>query len=200
MAERRDLDETDLAIIDLLASDARRSFREIGDEVDLSPPAVSDRVDRLREQGIIRRFTVDLDRSKVGARTPVLIELQVAPGTSERIADELADLDGVEHVFRTVDGRLIVHAGAPESGVGSWLRSELDLDGVRDYTVSLLEAVEWQPTLETAAFSIECVVCGNPVGPDGVTAEIGGEVKPFCCPSCEARYRERLEEHQSKAD
>lgn len=200
MAERRDLDDTDLAIIRLLSADARRSYREIAEEVGLSPPAVSDRVDRLREQGIIRRFTVDLDRSLVQPQTPVLVELQADPGASDIVEDALRHLDGVEHLFRTVDGRFLAHASAPEEGVGAWLRTELDMKLIRNVDVSLVESYWWQPEIESASFSIECVVCGNPVTRDGVTAEIGGSVKAFCCPSCKARYEERYDAHQSKVN
>ena len=200
MPSRRDLDQTDLAIIRLLAADARRSYREIADEVDLSAPAVSDRIDRLSQQGIIRRFTVDLDRSRVRPQTPVLIELVAVPGEADAVDEALGSLEGIEHVFRTVDDRFIVHASAPDQGVGGWLRTELDMGAVRDFTVSLLESYAWQPEIDEATFSIECVVCGNSVGPDGVTAEFDGDVKAFCCPSCLARYEDRYEAHQSKAE
>lgn len=200
MAGRRDLDETDLAIIRLLAADARRSYREIADEVGLSAPAVSDRIDRLRDQGIIRRFTIDLDRSRVHPQTPVLIEVAAEPGEAKGIEAAIADLDGVEHVFRTVDGRFVVHASAPDEGVGAWLHAELDLETVRDLSVSLLESYAWHPEIDEAQFSLECVVCGNRVDSDGVTAEFDGEVKSFCCPSCLTRYEDRYESHQSQAD
>ncbi|WP_114579476.1 AsnC family transcriptional regulator [Saliphagus sp. LR7] len=48
-----ELDSTDAVILELLLEDARRSYREIADEVGLSPPTVSNRVDRLRDLGVI---------------------------------------------------------------------------------------------------------------------------------------------------
>lgn len=38
----QNLDETDMEILSLLAENARMAFSEIGEEVDLSGPAVSD--------------------------------------------------------------------------------------------------------------------------------------------------------------
>ena len=190
MAERRQLDETDLAIVELLAADARRSFRDIADHVDLSPPAVSDRVDRLCEQGIIRRFTVDLDRSVLQGRTSVLIEVRPASGETGDTFQALVSLDGVEHVFQTADGEVFAYANAPVDGVGPWLETALEGVAVRDKSVRLVDAYEWQPTTDRATFALACVVCGNDVGSDGVTAAFDGEPKAFCCPSCEARYRD----------
>lgn len=70
-----DLDETDLEILELLMSDARRPWRDIAEIVDLSAPAVSDRVARLQEMGILRRFTLDVDRSQLREGVPVLLSL-----------------------------------------------------------------------------------------------------------------------------
>lgn len=193
MRERRPLDETDLEIVELLAADARRSFRDIADHVGLSAPAVSDRVDRLVEQGVIRRFTVDLDRSVVQGRTPVIIELQPAPDAAEAAYDRITGLDGVEHVFRTADGHVIAHATAPPDGVGSWLRHAFGDLSIRSQTVRLVDAYEWRPSTDRVTFALTCVVCGNDIGPDGHTATIDGEPKAFCCPSCEARYRDQYD-------
>jgi len=99
----RDIDETDRQILGLLLDDARRSWREIADAVDLSPPAVSDRVERLEELGVVRGFTVDVDRTKLRGGTPVLVTVDVRPGTADALADDLTDADRVEHVFETAD-------------------------------------------------------------------------------------------------
>jgi DNA-binding Lrp family transcriptional regulator len=58
----REPDETDLEIIELLMSDARQSWNDIAGTVDLSPPAVSDRVARLQEMG----SSVDLRSTSIG--------------------------------------------------------------------------------------------------------------------------------------
>ncbi|WP_245180805.1 Lrp/AsnC family transcriptional regulator [Haloarcula amylovorans] len=66
----RDLDETDLEILQLLMSNARRPYSDIADIVGLSAPAVSDRVARLQEMGIINRFTLDVDGSQLRKGIP----------------------------------------------------------------------------------------------------------------------------------
>lgn len=199
MAEKRDLDETDLQIISLLVENGRRSFKGIGDEVDLSATAVSDRIDRLTEQGIIRRFTVDLDRTKLEGRTPILVEITATPDDIESTYDAVRSLDGIEHVFMTVDGRIVAHGTAPNSDIGSWLRASLPMDHIQALSVDLTDRYDWQLEFEGTAFQLTCVVCGNRVTDDGVTVEIDGETKAFCCPSCHAAYEERLETYRSRA-
>ena len=101
----RNLDETDLKILSMLAENARRPFSEIGDEVDLSGPAVSDRVTRLQEAGIINHFTIDVDRSQLRAGLPVLIQVELPSGSHEAARDRVRDSDVVNHEPREiVDG------------------------------------------------------------------------------------------------
>lgn len=191
-----DLDETDLEILRLLVEDARRPYREIAEAVGLSAPAVSDRVSRLREQGVIRRFTVDLDRRQLREGTPVLIRLAVKPESVESVQESVRELDAVEHVYVTVDGSVIIHANAPQN-VRSWLASVLDQAGIRDIEVDLLSDAQWTPAVGATDLALICDECGNTVTSEGVTARIDGDIKQFCCPSCEARYVERYEELQA---
>jgi DNA-binding Lrp family transcriptional regulator len=69
------LDELDRRIVASLASDARTSFRTIGNEVGLSAPAVKRRVDRLVDAGVIERFTTVLDPRALGWSIEVFVEM-----------------------------------------------------------------------------------------------------------------------------
>lgn len=76
------LNELDERIVHALATDARRSYADIGAEVGLSAPAVKRRVDRLRADGAITGFTVRVDPAALGWRTEGYIELYCRRNTS----------------------------------------------------------------------------------------------------------------------
>ena len=76
------LDPLDEAILRELAVDARATFADIGAVVALSAPAVKRRVDRLRERGVIRGFTVRLDPAALGWHTEAYVELFCSGSTS----------------------------------------------------------------------------------------------------------------------
>ncbi|WP_044174271.1 Lrp/AsnC family transcriptional regulator [Flectobacillus major] len=61
-----ELDKLYWDILVLLQENARLSFAEIGRQVGLSSPAVAERVQKLEEAGIIKRFSIDLDCEKLG--------------------------------------------------------------------------------------------------------------------------------------
>jgi len=200
MKHKRELDQTDLELIRLLAEDARRPYSELAEAVDLSPPAVSDRIDRLQDQGIIRGFTVDIDRRKLQQRTPVLVELDVHPTNAEAMYAQLCSLAGVEHVFKQYDGTLVVYGTAPEGNPIAWLADAVELDNVANVDFELVERYEWTQQLDGAIFSLSCPVCDNSVGSGGITTTIGERTLAFCCPSCKATYETEFEQFQANAE
>ena len=185
------LDDTDLEILSLLVENARLAYSEIGEAVGLSGPAVSDRVTRLREAGVINHFTVDVDRAQLRAGVPVLVSVDLPPGTQTELRERLREADGVEHVFVTADGAIQFYARAEAENVRGWVENLLDSIDFRDYTVTLVDDVEWTPSVEGVEFALTCAECNNTVDNEGETARIDGEVYHFCCPSCLSRFEER---------
>jgi len=196
----RDLDETDLEILRSLMDDARTPWAEIAETVDLSPPAVSDRVDRLRETGVIRRFTVDVDRSKLREGVPVLVRVETPAAAVDDTRATLREAEAVEHLFTTAERDLICYARVPAGNVPRWLDATLTEGTVDDYTVTLLTDGEWTPTVGGTGFALSCAECGNTVTSEGTTARIGGDLHQFCCPSCERRFAERYERFDEEVD
>ncbi|WP_123534479.1 winged helix-turn-helix transcriptional regulator [Halosimplex salinum] len=196
----RDLDDTDRTILRLLLDDARRSWRDIADVVDLSPPAVADRVERLEDLGVIRGFTVDVDRSKLREGVPVLVTLTVTPRAGSAVGDSLGEADAVEHVFTTAEERVVFTATVPEGDVLSLLESTVEMDEIREYEVSLLAGRSWNPAVDGAELALTCDECGNTVTAEGETRTIDGETYHFCCESCEASFVEMYEELREGAE
>ncbi|WP_255149901.1 AsnC family transcriptional regulator [Halorarius halobius] len=187
------LDDTDMRILELLAEDARRPFSAIGEEVGLSGPAVSDRVTRLREAGVIRRFTVDVDRSTLRGGVPVLIEATIGPGEAGSVRETLATTEAVEHVFTAADGTVTALARVPEGRVRDWVAERLGDATVESLDVTLVDDVRWTPSVGGGEFALECAECGNTVTAEGTSTRLGGEAYHFCCSSCEAKFTDRYE-------
>ncbi len=187
----RDLDETDVEILSLLAEDARRPFSGIGETVGLSGPAVSDRVTRLRESGILERLTVQIDRSQLRAGVPVFVRASGVEDVGELRA-RLRDAEGVEHVFVTADGGVWFAGRAAGRRVRTWVSGLLDGDAA-EHEVTLVDDVEWTPSLSGTTFALACAECGNTVDSEGESVRLDGTVQHFCCGSCRDRFVERYE-------
>ncbi|MBB6644801.1 winged helix-turn-helix transcriptional regulator [Halobellus ruber] len=186
------LDETDIEILRLLSRDARRTNADIAERVGLSGPAVADRIKRLREAGIINRFTVDVDRTQLGAGVQVFVQLD--PGDSfDRLRDRLDDADTVEHVMVTAEGELWFNARVEPHGVHGWLRDLVGPIDAAEYTVTLVDEIEWQPSLDGTEFALSCAECGNTVDEEGESERIDDTLYHFCCATCRAAFRERFD-------
>jgi DNA-binding Lrp family transcriptional regulator len=196
----RDLDDTDRAILGLLLDDARRSWRDIADAVDLSPPAVSDRVERLQDLGVVRGFTVDIDRSKLREGTPVLVTVEAIPGAGNAVADALLDTDTVEHVFTTAEERVVFTAVLEDGAVRPLLEEHVELDDVREFDVSLLRDRAWNPSVEDVELGLTCDECGNTVTSEGESERLDGDLYHFCCGSCRDSFVDMYEDLREGAD
>lgn len=192
----RDIDDTDEEILTLLLEDGRRPYSEIAEAVDLSAPAVSDRVERLREIGLIEKFTVDIDRELLRGGHSLLLTIEGTAGSGRSIADALDGDKRTEHVFRTVDDTVVCTLVADDSGVEELIDGHLDREQIGDYQVQLLGGTSWQPTVQESTLAPECVECGNTVTTEGERERIDGNLYHFCCSSCAASFRERYEKLQ----
>ncbi|QFU84334.1 AsnC family transcriptional regulator [Natronorubrum aibiense] len=189
----RDLDETDMEILRLLGEDARRPFSDIAEQVGLSGPAVSDRVERLQEAGVINRFTVDVDHSQLQVGVPVFVRASGAIGAVDDLQDRIKNAEAVEHVFVTADGEIWFYARAQVRNVRRWLDGLFTgVDDV-DYAVTLIDDVEWRPSLDGTEFALTCAECGNTVDNEGESTSIDGQLYHFCCPSCQIRFEDRYD-------
>lgn len=75
-ADSSPLDRIDSEILAILRDDARIPYQTLGDRVHLSANAAADRVRRLVRTGVIRRFTIDIDQSRLGRDLEAVIDVR----------------------------------------------------------------------------------------------------------------------------
>jgi DNA-binding Lrp family transcriptional regulator len=88
------MDEKDRLIVRLLREDARMPVSELSKRVGLSGPSTGDRMRRLEANGIISRFTVDLDLEALGYPLQAIVRIKPRPGNMHVGQDGVAHLGG----------------------------------------------------------------------------------------------------------
>ncbi|NEE02110.1 Lrp/AsnC family transcriptional regulator [Phytoactinopolyspora halotolerans] len=73
---QRTLDDTDWRILRELQADGRLSYNELGRRVNLSPPAVADRVRRLEESGVITGYHAAVEPQRVGYEHTAFVRMR----------------------------------------------------------------------------------------------------------------------------
>jgi len=90
------LDPKDLAILEALQQDGRMPLSELGRKIGLSQPAMSERVKRLEERGIITGYGARIDLEALGLGMMAIIRLKT---THEHIRACLKRFDELPYVI-----------------------------------------------------------------------------------------------------
>jgi len=96
-----ELDEIDRRILQTLRNDARTPFTDIGKGLGMSDATVHIRVRKMLDEGVIKKFTVDLDAATLGQRIHSLLLLDIEHGHLEEVAKQLVELVSVSAAYET---------------------------------------------------------------------------------------------------
>ena len=92
-------DDMDAKIISALGTDGRRSYAEVGAEVGLSTAAVHERVKKMLDKGVIRRFSISVDPERVGLNFTAFVAIRNDGGIHCRdVAPRLRAMPQVEEL------------------------------------------------------------------------------------------------------
>jgi Lrp/AsnC family leucine-responsive transcriptional regulator len=97
------LDQLDRKLLALMSVDATRSYAEMGKLLNLSPPALHERVKRMKSEGVIVGTVAKVHGAKVGR--PLLAFIQVNTSSFESVSalKKLSALPEVEEIH-TITG------------------------------------------------------------------------------------------------
>lgn len=103
------LDEIDVMILSQLQNDSRLSIRELSKRINLSPPSVTERVRRLEDIGIIERYTIKINKKKLGFPIDCIIKVTMKNGEYEKFKTFIKDFPKSEWCYRIAgDGCFLV--------------------------------------------------------------------------------------------
>jgi Lrp/AsnC family leucine-responsive transcriptional regulator len=94
------LDKTDVAILMILQTEGRLGVTEIGRRVKLSQPAVSARIKRLEQSGIVKGYRAVIDPSRVGLNIHAIVRLRTTHAKLTAALDHFAQLPEITNLYR----------------------------------------------------------------------------------------------------
>src|SRR3954470_19648137 len=81
------LDAVNVHLLRELRRDPRLTMTELGRRVSMSSPAVTERVRRLEEAGVIRGYRLDIDPAALGLPIAAYVRVRPNPGQLPRVAE-----------------------------------------------------------------------------------------------------------------
>ena len=98
MADYKELDRLDRAILRLLADDASLSLAEVAEKVGLTPTPCWKRIRRMEQDGIILRRVAVLDPAKIGVPVTVFVAVETADHSSHWLENFAAVVAGMPQI------------------------------------------------------------------------------------------------------
>ncbi len=126
------MDKYDRLLVAALVENGRASFAELARRVNLSPPAVADRVAKLEASGVITGYHACVDPARVGLPIQCMIELRLAHQDFKRTLETLERIPQVSLCHRvTGEACVLIHAA-----VGSMPELQDLIDELSQYGAS----------------------------------------------------------------
>ncbi len=102
------VDEIDLKLISFLQKNSRRSFADLGKLISLSPSATRGRVQKMEDNGIIKKYDIQLDYKQLGYDVEAFIMIKVFQGKLKFFLNVINDFSEIKEAHR-ITGNMNVH-------------------------------------------------------------------------------------------
>jgi DNA-binding Lrp family transcriptional regulator len=105
------LDRLDWDILKLLQSDANQTYAEMGRRLKVAHSTVYERIKRMEQEGIIKKYTVSIDVEKLGKKyITAIMTIFTDPKLTEEVAEKLSQMSEVVEVDTSLSEELLIIA------------------------------------------------------------------------------------------
>jgi len=108
VGKNAEIDEVDQKILKLLQEDARLPFLEIAKKLKLSESTIRKRIQALKERGVIKRFTIEIDPAKIGLNTVAIVGIDVDPPKLLEVSQKLCEFKEIRCVATSTGDHMIM--------------------------------------------------------------------------------------------
>jgi Lrp/AsnC family transcriptional regulator for asnA, asnC and gidA len=102
------VDELDVKILGMLEEDGRKPFTEIANELKVSEATIRKRVLSLQKRGVIRKFTVRIDPSRIGMNSVAIVGVDVDSSRLLEVAQKLCGFKEIRCVATSSGDHMVM--------------------------------------------------------------------------------------------
>ncbi|WP_299767725.1 Lrp/AsnC family transcriptional regulator [uncultured Dokdonia sp.] len=118
------INSIDNKLLAILKDNSRLSFADLGRKINLSPSAVRERVQKMEDNEVIEKYSIQINQRKLGYDIEAFILLKVFQGQLKHVIQQVATLPEVVEAHR-ITGSQNIHLKV-------LLKSQLDLQKLID--------------------------------------------------------------------
>ena len=134
MGNRSVLDEIDSNILKLLKQNSRMSYLEMSRRMNISDATVQFRIKRLKEHGIIKKFTITVDPASIGYVVAAIMLEQIDADKHDAAKNELSKISEISEIYSVL--------GEYDLFLKVWARSLEELNELINDKIRSIEGIE----------------------------------------------------------
>ncbi|MFQ6087782.1 MAG: winged helix-turn-helix transcriptional regulator [Candidatus Methanofastidiosia archaeon] len=189
------LDKTDLEILRMLQKNARVSISEISQKVNISRPSVKSRIQNLEKMGVIKKFTVILDKSAIVENIALFLIIR---SQNPEILRKLLNFEEIQELHQLLGRKnILLKALVKNISEIQNLTSKLNSLGIYDFeyyiVVDTPKSEYDQEVGPEIGVSLECEYCGSQITGEVKRLKIHMKDYYFCCPVCMRKFKKSYE-------
>ncbi len=143
------MDSTDYRIIEILQNNGRISMKDLGKTVNMTPPAVTERVRRLEESGIILGYRAVIDPKKLNKNIMSFINVELSPHNYQPFIDYAEKNEKIIECHHVTGGSSIIIKVLAESMIDlKYLIDDIKKIGSTQTTINHYSPIEYKPLLK----------------------------------------------------
>jgi len=180
-------------------------YKDAAKQLNVSIPTIRARVRRLRELGVIKKFTIVVDPDKIFGKTRAVFIIEGKSPELENIGKELAEIEEIREVHVTT-GAFGIMAKVEVNNIAELeelLTKKLNkIPGITNLKTSIIVktvkeeyGVLVQPE---AVVQFRCAFCGGIIVEEPYIEEINGVKYYFHGKACADGFKERLKRSEEK--
>ncbi|AOL15498.1 AsnC family transcriptional regulator [Sulfolobus sp. A20] len=145
------LDDIDEKILNILRYNAKRSLKELSDELGIPISTVRYRIKRLEDAQVIRGYVALIDRVNLGLNVSLVMEIETVPYSIKKVAQDLGEFSEVVRIYGLDNGpRLHVHMiFKDDSSAHQFIANRLyNIKGIKTVSISrIIERYKIDPSV-----------------------------------------------------
>ncbi|HID17383.1 TPA: TRASH domain-containing protein, partial [Candidatus Bathyarchaeota archaeon] len=182
----------------------------VAEEAGVTTPTVRDRVKKMVNAGVIKKFSAVVDAERVEDGVSALVSLKTDLGALEKVVEHLSRLDEVRNMFVTSgEANMVIRITSPNKAAFlEFLNKQIgrlkEVEVLSNQVI--LRTVKDEPgfALRGELYAIvKCDACGQEIKGEPFILNVKGGKRFFCCKGCLAiykgKYGKRLREESNSA-
>lgn len=128
------VDEKDLKILEILSKDSRTPFTEIARVLKVSESTIRKRVKALEDEGVIEKYSISINPSKIGLCITAIVGLDVEPSMFLDAARKVTEIEEMRYVATSTGDHMIM--------TEIWTRDGKELTKIISEKIGKIEGVK----------------------------------------------------------